>query len=106
MLLNLFLIACIVVIIVDLSGIIDSIKYAIGKMLGAKDYHNIKLKPFECSFCMTFWISLIYIIVMGELTLFNIFYICLMSTFTTIIKDTILTLKDLFTKILNLFQWL
>lgn len=105
MLLDLLLIAACVTIIVDISGIIDSIKYLIGKKLNIKNYLEIKLKPFDCSFCMNFWVGLIYICIY-EFTLVNLFYILILSCFTSVIKDLILSIKDICIKILNITQWL
>ena len=105
MLLNLLLIAACVTLIVDISGIVDSIKYLIGKKLNIKNYLEIKLKPFDCSFCMNFWVGLIYICIC-EFTLLNLFYILILSCFTSVIKDLILSIKDICIKILNMTQWL
>ena len=105
MLLDLLLIATCVTIIVDISGIIDTVKYFIGKMFNIKNYLYIRLMPFDCSFCMNFWVVLIYICIF-EFTLLNLFYILILSCFTSVIKDLILSVKDIFTKILEMTQWL
>ena len=52
-------ITVIVVIIVDISGFVDIIKSFVGKVL---HINNVKLKPLDCSFCMNWWVSLIYLI--------------------------------------------
>jgi hypothetical protein len=66
MFINLLLIAICVVIIIDISGIIDDIENRLSKWLKGK----VKLgKPWVCSFCMYHHISLIYLICVGELTL-------------------------------------
>ena len=81
---NLFLIMAICVFIIDLSGFITSLKKLISWLLtGGKlvkiDYD---LKPISCSYCMNFWIGLIYLICIGQLSILNIFFVLLMSTFT------------------------
>ena len=54
---------------------------------------------------MNFWVGLIYICIY-EFTLLNLFYILILSCFTSVIKDLILSVKDIFTKILEMTQWL
>ena len=64
---NLFLISVICVLIIDLSGFIDSLKYGLSKLLTKNKLASIdyRLKPIDCSLCMSFWISLIYILCIG-----------------------------------------
>ena len=67
MILNLIYIWIIVVIIIDISDFIESLKTGISKLLtkGKIITTNFDLKPLSCSFCMNWWIGLIYIICMG-----------------------------------------
>lgn len=101
--LEVFLIAVIVVLIVDISGFIDSLKSGLryistkGKM-SSPDY---SLKPLDCSLCCTFWTGLIYVIAIGEFSIWMLVWILLMSTFTPVIKDMILFIRDLMIKIIS-----
>ena len=95
---DLFEITVIVVIIVDISGFIDSIKNLIGKVL---HINNVKLKPLDCSFCLNFWVSLIYLLITNELSITAVMVTLLLSTMTTIIKDVIYLIRDLIGKIIN-----
>lgn len=106
MIIDILQIAIIVVCIVDLSGIIQSIQKLFAKFLSAKDFNNIKLPLISCSLCVTWWTSLIYIIATGNFTLTNIMLSILIATMTSVIKDLILSVKDIFTKILEMTQWL
>ena len=95
---DLFEITVIVVIIVDISGFIDSIKNLIGKVLGI---NNVKLKPLDCSFCLNFWVSLIYLLITNELSITAVMVTLLLSTMTPVIGDLIYLIRDLIGKIIN-----
>ena len=96
--LKLFELTVIVVIIIDISGFIDSIKSLIGKVLGI---NNVSLKPLDCSFCMNFWVSLIYLLITNELSLTAVMVALLLSTMTPIIKDAIYLVRDFLGKIIS-----
>ena len=82
----------IVVIIVDISGFIDSIKAFVGKVLGI---NNVKLKPFDCSLCMTFWVSMAYLIYANELSITTLMFSLLISVMTPVIQDLIYLIRDI-----------
>lgn len=96
--LKLFEITVIVVIIVDISGFVDSVKTLIGKVLGI---NNVKLKPLDCSFCLNFWVSLTYLLITNELSITAIMVTLLLSTMTPIIKDAIYLVRDFLGKIIS-----
>ena len=96
--LKLFEITVIVVIIVDISGFIDSIKSLIGKVLGI---NNVSLKPLDCSLCMTFWVSMVYLLITNELSITAVMVALLLSTMTPVIKDAIYLVRDLLGKIIS-----
>lgn len=96
--LELFELAVIVIIVVDISGFIDSIKTLIGKAL---HINNVKLKPLDCSFCLNFWLSLAYLLITNELTITAVMVTLLLSTMTPIIKDAIYLIRDLLGKIIS-----
>ena len=95
---DLFEITVIVVIIVDISGFIDSIKSLIGKVLGI---NNVSLKPLDCSFCLNWWVSLGYLVITNELSITAVMVALLLSTMTPIIKDAIYLIRDLLGKIID-----
>lgn len=95
---DLFEITVIVVIIVDISGFIDSIKNLVGKVL---HINNVSLKPFDCSLCANWWVSLAYLLITNELSITAVMVTLLLSTMTPIIKDAIYLIRDLLGKIIN-----
>ena len=90
--LKLFEITVIVVIIVDISGFIDSIKTFIGKVWGI---NNVSLKPLECSLCMTFWVSMAYLLITNQLSITAIMVTLLISVMTPVIQDIIYLIRDI-----------
>ena len=96
--LKLFEITVIVIIIVDISGFIDSIKAFIGKVL---HINNVSLKPIDCSFCLNFWVSMAYLVITNELSITAVMVALLLSTMTPIIKDAIYLIRDLLGKAIN-----
>ena len=95
---DLFEITVIVVIVVDISGFIDSIKSLIGKVL---HINNVSLKPLDCSFCLNFWVSLGYLVITNQLSITAVMVALLLSTMTPIIKDAIYLIRDLIGKIIS-----
>ena len=98
---NLFLISIISVFIVDISGAVESFKTGFKWLItkGKMSDSNYILKPFDCSLCVNFWSSLIYLMVIGKFTLEYITIVCLLCCFLNIIKSTILLVEDIMLKI-------
>lgn len=94
---NLFSILIICVLVIDISGFVHSIKAAIGKYLGISP-NSFRIKPFDCSFCMTFWVSVIYLLVVGRFTLVNIAVVLLLCCLTTPLKNLVMSARDKLTK--------
>ena len=80
---NLIFINIAVVYLIDQSGGMDSIKSLLKRLLtnGKMKGYDYSLKPFDCSKCMTFWVSIIYLLLFGELSIFTIMLACI-SAFT------------------------
>lgn len=104
-LLNLLLIQFIVVVIIDDSGVIDSIKRGISKLLtkGKIETTNFDLKPFSCSYCSNFWVGLIYLLCIGQFTIPHIAFVLLLSSFCPITLSLLNLAKDICIKIINKF---
>ena len=94
---DLFSILIISVIVIDISGFVHSIKVAIGKFLGISP-NSFRIKPFDCSFCITFWTSMIYLLVVGRFTLLNIAIVLLLCCLTTPMKNLVMSVRDKLTK--------
>lgn len=90
---DIVLIAVICVIIVDISGFMIEVKEMLGRWLKVSP-DAIKLKPFDCSLCCTWWSGLIYLICVGEVSIFNIAFTLLVASMTPVIMNAIYTLKD------------
>lgn len=106
--LNLFIISIIWVLILDLSGFALTIDKTLYKIFYPKRpfREDAHFKPFDCSLCLTFWTSLIYLIVIHSLTLPNIAFSLLFAWLTTTEKDIFIMVKDMVTKLIDLLYTL
>ena len=104
-LLYLALIQFILVVIIDDSGFIDSIKRGISKLLtkGKIITDNFDLKPFSCSYCMQVWCGLAYLLIIGQLTIPYIAFNFLLAAMVPVTKNTIILIRDIFIKLIDKF---
>ena len=99
---NLILIQIIVVFIIDLSGIVDTVKKFIWrKWIKVGDYHNLSLKPFSCSLCSTWWLCLIYLLITSNFNLLTIAITAILAFLAGTMGDFLIWIKDLLTHIIN-----
>lgn len=84
------------VFILDVSGFMDSVKSSIIRFLKVGKSDSLRLKPFDCSLCMTFWSGLIYLLYVRGFTIFNIAYVLLIACSTPLIKDVFYLFFDAF----------
>lgn len=100
---DILLIAVICVIIIDLSGVTDSIKSALKRIVtkGRMSDPNYSLKPIDCSFCITFWTGLIYMLITHSLTLWMTAYLLCICVMTPVIKDILILIKETLLKIIR-----
>lgn len=105
MFLNLLFIQLICVLIIDISGFVDSVKWGISKFLtsGKIPTTDYRLRPFDCSLCMTWWSGLIYLICMKEVSLLLLAYVLFLAIMTPVAKDIILLIRDICIKIIDKF---
>ena len=103
MILNLIYIWIIVVIIIDISGFIDTLKLQLSKFLtkGKIPTTDFRIPPFDCSFCANWWVSLIYIICMEQFSLGLCAFILFLSTLIPVLKEFIFLIQDISIKILQ-----
>lgn len=86
---QLFLITFIVVNIVDVSDIQQSFqKYA-------RRFFRKPVTISLCSYCINWWLGLLFLVIVSELSLFNIAFVLLLSFCTDIIKEIQFVMKDL-----------
>lgn len=110
--LNIFLIAIILVIITDLSGIVEYIKsHLYFRLRGTYDYPPSWDTPIihllSCSLCQTWWVGLVYLIVIGGVSFASLAYLLAIAYLTTTIKDIIVFIKEVLTKAIDkLFKML
>lgn len=97
---NLLLITIITVNIIDLSGIITHIKKTICKWLN-KPQQDFSIKPFDCSYCMSHWIGLFYLIITSQFSLFAYAILLFFCFITPVIKDLMIWFKDLMTTVVD-----
>ena len=86
-----------IVTLIFLSGFVDSIDEAINKRL---PFHHLP-KPFSCNLCMVFWISLIWVLIQGQLTLLNIALCLINAHLTEITSPLLIVIKEWGKKIIS-----
>ena len=95
---DIFLLTLIVVFIVDISGVMESIKGFLSKWLNGK---VARLRPFDCSLCMTFWLGLIVALIDKQFTFGVVAYVCLCSYLTIPLRGLLELIKDILVTIIN-----
>ena len=97
---DLLLVACITIYIVDVSGFTDSWRDALARKLKVSRLRP--LPPFDCGKCMAWWACIIYAIAVHQFNLATIAFAALMSLLSLplaqimiFIREAILKLKDL-----------
>lgn len=101
--LDLFWIAVAVVIVIDISGVVDSIKSGLKRILtnGKMSDPNYSLKPIDCSFCCLWWSGLVYLLVTHTLSIWMVAYLLGLCVLTPVIKDTIILVRETLLKIIR-----
>ena len=101
--LNMFLIAVCCVLVIDISGFMDTLKRAVWKWAfkGKKQYQDFDLKPFTCSFCSTWWICFFYLLFSGSITLPLVTLALVYAFLTPVIKDVLYLIKDFIIKLVE-----
>ena len=100
--LNLLCIAVIVVFLIDISGIVDTVKGWIWKwIVRDKPYKNFQLKPFDCSLCMTHHICLLFALITGQFSLLIWMYICGLAMMAKVIRGALVLVSDILIKAIN-----
>lgn len=108
---NIFLLATIIVFIVDLSGSIEHlVKPIVKHLLHIPSHKDINLPLIECSLCCTWWCGLIYVcyVAIANTFTFNQFLIlvsvlALVSFLTPTLKDILILIKDLIIRFIEVF---
>lgn len=101
--LQLLCLQLIVVFIVDLSGVVDSVKRSIWRFTKGKTaaFCDFSLKPFDCSLCMTFWSTLAFAAFAKAFTLPVLLYCCVLAFLTPLAAGAMNIVRDVLTVLLN-----
>ena len=111
---NIILLAIIIVFIVDLSGSIEHlVKPIVKHFLHIPPHKDIALPLIECSLCVVWWLGLIYICIVSIANSFTfnqililVSVLALVSFLTTTLKDTLILIKDLIIRFIEVFyKW-
>lgn len=95
MIIDLLLITFIICSIIDVSGIMNSLKLWVIRTKKGKIIPIFDRKPFNCSTCMTWWIGLLYLFVNTKLDIPNIALVMLMSVMAEHVTQLIRLVKDI-----------
>lgn len=99
---RIFLLALIVVFIVDVSGVVASVKHTLSRWLMAPVK---RLKPFDCSLCMVFWSGVVYLLAVREMCMSTVAYLCILSLLASELAEALRLLRDIIglglTKVFN-----
>lgn len=100
---DLALITLIVVYIVDLSGGVSTLKQLAWKCLGGKGRYpdSFRLKPLDCSLCLTWWSGLAYLIITKNLTLSGVTLVAMFSYFSSQVAFIFRLISELINKALT-----
>ena len=104
---NLLMISLVLVFIIDISGVVDSIKRLVWRWVykGKREYRDFSVKPFDCSLCSTWWCGLIYLC-FTQLSFVNVAYVALLAFLTPVFKDVLILVKDFITKMIDaIYTW-
>lgn len=97
---NLVCIAIIITFITDVAGFFDTTESIIKKKTKWKFFSYPYL--LKCSLCQVFWAGLIYLLIIGSFDFEYIVIVCLLSGFTGVIQNGIMTIYGIINKALNL----
>ena len=97
-LIDLILIQIICVNIVDISGVVSHIENAIARMLSLK---RVSIYLFNCSYCVTHWCCVIYLLFNGALSLKTYAIVLVLCFLTSVTKDLLWGIRDILVKLVS-----
>lgn len=94
---NLLFIALISTFIIDISGVVDSFKSGLSYIMtkGKIKSSDYRLKPFDCSLCITFWTSILYLYLIDELSLLYLATVCIICSLIEVIRQSLLLVGEI-----------
>lgn len=87
----------ILITLIFLSGFVENIDEMIQKKW---KFHHLP-KPFSCNLCSVVWASVLYILITGNLTIFNLMLCVLNGHLTEIVGPLITLIKNILLKIIE-----
>ena len=96
---ELLLVSAVVVFVIDLSGVVESVKDALSRWLNGRVR---RLRPFDCDLCMVWWVTLLWALIRGEFSLPIVAYSAGLAFMATTIKDVLLFVKELLGALIDL----
>ena len=97
-LIDLILIQIICVNIVDISGVVSHIENAIARSLKLK---SVSIHLIECSYCVTHWCCVIYLLFNGALSLKTYAIVLVLCFLTSVTKDLLWGVRDRLVKLVS-----
>ena len=97
-LIDLILMKIICVNIVDISGVVSHIENAIARMLSLK---RVSIYLFNCSYCVTHWCCVIYLLFNGALSLKYYAIVLVLCFLTSVTKDFLWGVRDRLVKLVS-----
>ena len=97
-LIDLILIQIICVNIVDISGVVSHIENAIARALKLK---SVSIHLIECSYCVTHWCCVIYLLFNGALSLKTYAIVLVLCFLTSVTKDLLWGIRDILVKLVS-----
>ncbi len=103
MVINLFFITATICFIIDISGMMETVKQSLFRFVRGKKarYTGYRLKPFDCSLCMAWWCGIIYIVSSGNFGIPGIFAVAMFSFAAQLITHLLIAIKDLAGLLIN-----
>ena len=99
---DILMVANIFVFGIDIARFWDVVSATVKGWLTHGAMHTpFQLKPFSCSLCMTFWTGLLYLAIVGALSVGNVAYVCFVAMLTPRIKDCLLAVDSILAKFIN-----
>lgn len=89
---DLLLVAVVTIYIVDVSGVTDSWRHGLQRMLKLRSLRP--LPPFDCGKCMAWWMCLAYALLTGNLSLPTIAFSALMSLLSIPIGQGLIFIRE------------
>ena len=95
---DLILIQIICVNIVDISGVVSHIENTIARMLSLK---RVSIYLFNCSYCVTHWCCVIYLLFNGALSLKSYAIVLVLCFLTSVTNDLLWGIRDILVKLVS-----